>query len=287
MSISLIIGVFIGALFTGHPILAITEPVKNIIFYFTQGKADINSMLAMESRAGIIDFNLIIIIAALLIWRTLRSGWSKKSVDNPVFILGILCMLLGCIVIRFSMDWGIPAIMVWMAQEFEEFFREKLDYFSWKRLMLTVVLCGVLFLGLTSDPDNRWTAFKPIDYISADDPDQAPWLPEPGGIIYSDNYGVFYRTFFKNPNANWKYMLGCEPILMPPEDLAVLRDIQRNHGNYKFFYPWVKKMTTKDRLIIRGTPDSKPRIPELEWYYVAHGTWSGRLPKSSVKPPKN
>ena len=148
-----------------------------------------------------------------------------------------------------------------------------------RRITFSVIACLILYLSMTSDAASRWSRFKPVDYLSAEDPDQKPWLPEPGGIIYSDDMGVFYNTFFKNPKADWRYILGFEPAIMPKEDLATYRAIQENFRVYKYFYPWVKKMTAKDRLIIRGSPDAKPKIPELEWYYVAHATWSGRLPR--------
>ncbi len=132
---------------------------------------------------------------------------------------------------------------------------------------------------MTGDVGNRWTGNLTIEYLSAEDPRQSPWLPEPGGIIYSDEMGVFYQTFLKNPHAPWRYILGFEPAWMPPEDLNIYRKIQWNFGAAEAFKPWVDKMRPQDRLIIRRAAENKPQIPGLEWYYAATGTWIGRLPR--------
>ena len=118
-----------------------------------------------------------------------------------------------------------------------------------------------------------------MDYISSEDPKQAEWLPDSGGIIYSDDMGIFYQAFYKNPKADWRYILGFESAFMPPEDLKILRDIQKSFTRPKDFEPWVKKMRPEDRLIIRGGPDSQPKISGLEWHYIALNTWSGKKQK--------
>jgi hypothetical protein len=169
--------------------------------------------------------------------------------------------------------------MLWMALEFQEYFANGLPEISLKRLLAAVVLCAVFYLAFTSDFGSRWTANLTTEYLSADDPVQAQWLPGPGGIVYSDSMEVFYQTFFKNPHARWRYILGFEPAWMPPEDLATYRKIQWNFGAWQAFLPWVRKMDPADRLILRRPPEQKPQIPGLEWYYAATNTWIGRLPR--------
>jgi hypothetical protein len=240
------------------------------------GTTDLQRLLVMEFRPSFIDSGVIIMIAGMIVWRALLGKWDRRMVDNPVFILAAVSLILTLVSRRIFSDWGIPALAVWMACEFDEFFSANLDR-PHRRIALLIIACVVLYLSITSDAGSRWTQFKPIDYISAGDAGQKPWLPESGGIIYSDDMTVFYSTFFKNPTASWRYILGFEPALMPAGDLVILRDIQRNNRLYSYYYPWVKKMTSKDRLIIRGSPGNKPKIPELEWHYVAHWTWSGRL----------
>ena len=132
---------------------------------------------------------------------------------------------------------------------------------------------------MTADSGSRWTYNLTTEYLKEGAPEYAEWLPEPGGIIYSNDMTLFYQTFFKNPKAPWRYILGFESSIMPPEDLAVLRKIQWNFEADKAFEPWVKKMRPQDRLIIRRNFYAKPNISSLEWYYAATGTWIGRLPR--------
>jgi hypothetical protein len=60
-------------------------------------------------------------------------------------------------------------------------------------------------------------------YLSvAEHPELEGWMPDNGGIFYSVDMTLFYQTFFKNPNADWRYILGFEPTLMTDEDFQGL-----------------------------------------------------------------
>ena len=279
IAVSSVAGVLTGAAFTGHPVIFIKQMVTHLFLVF--GSYDVGRQLVSELQPLVGDFSVVLTILAILGWRTLRGAENKKSVDNPIFILLALTFILGMITRRTWLDWGIPAFAVWMAKEFDEYFQTCVDPFSWKRAALAIMSAGILFISVTIDVGSRWSMTRPMDYISSEDPKQAEWLPAPGGIIYSDNMGVFYQIFYKNPKADWRYILGFESAFMPPEDLKILRDIQRNFNRPEDFEPWVKKMRPEDRLIIRGSPDSQPKIAGLEWHYIALGTWSGRKQKDS------
>jgi hypothetical protein len=94
---------------------------------------------------------------------------------------------------------------------------------------------------------------------------------------------IFYQIFYKNPKADWRYILGFESAFMPREDLKILRYIQSNARIYKYFGPWVKKMKPEDRLILRADMDHQPKISELEWNYTALNIWVGRKPTEMKK----
>jgi hypothetical protein len=96
---------------------------------------------------------------------------------------------------------------------------------------------------------------------------------------------LFYQTFFKNPNGDWRYMLGFEPTWMPKEDFEVYHKVLWNFGDAKAYAPWVEKMRPEDRLAIRGGRGSPPNIPQLEWNYGVSGIWIGRLPRAHAPPP--
>lgn len=279
IAISSIMGVLIGASFTGHPILFLKQEVTHLFLVF--GSYDVERQLVGELRPAFGDYRVVLIILMMLGWRALRGLRFKDRVDNPVFMVVILSFILGFLTSRFWLDWGMTALAVWISKEFEEFFAAKINPFSWRRIALVIILAIVLYLAVTVDANSRWSLTRPLDYISSEDPEQAEWLPSPGGIIYSDDMRVFYQIFFKNPKASWRYILGFESAFMRPEDLKILREIQRYRKIYKtyvYFEPWVKKMRPEDRLIIRNGPEGKPNIPELEWHYLSLDTWSGRKP---------
>jgi len=88
---------------------------------------------------------------------------------------------------------------------------------------------------------------------------------------------IFYNTFFKNPQGDWRYINGMEPALMPPDDLKIYRRIQWNEGAFESFQPWIDKMRTADRLAIPCL--RQPPLPRLEWHEATAGIWIGRMPR--------
>jgi hypothetical protein len=213
----------------------------------------------------------------MLFWRAVRGSWDIKRIKNPVFILVCAGWVLAFFSRRFWLDWGMPALCVWMARELDELIKHKIDAMSRKRLFLSLAVAASFYLSFTTDVNGRWTHNLTAEYLSPEDAGQKPWLPEAGGIVYAEDMRVFYQTFFRNPRAPWRYILGFEPTWMPPEDLGIFRKIQWNYGADESFEPWVRKMTPRDRLIIRRTRSGRPDIPSLEWHYAATGTWIGRL----------
>jgi hypothetical protein len=92
---------------------------------------------------------------------------------------------------------------------------------------------------------------------------------------------VFYRTFFENPNAPWRYQLGFEPTMMPEADLEVYRQYFSTDGAPFVFKPWIAKMKPGDRLVLFHASDTAPTLPELRWYHATRNLWIGRLPGDS------
>jgi len=132
-----------------------------------------------------------------------------------------------------------------------------------------------------ADRGSRWTQSLRRDYLSAEDPKVACWLPGKDGIIYTANMDVFYATFYANPKAPWRYIIGFEPTMMPPEDLQTWHKILWDSGNFLTYEPWVKRMGPNDRLMITGAwlnGAGRPGIPELEWTLAGRYTWIGRKP---------
>ena len=270
-------GIIIGASLTGHPYMFLKQTFTHMILAL--GSVSVQRLLVGEFQPFGGEAMLVLFILVMLAWRKLRGKWDRSAVDNPIFMLAVTGWALGFIASRFYTDWCMPAVIFWVMAEMNGFFREKIGPASWRRAFLAFALSGALFLAVTADVNSRWTYNLTTEYLSQSDPKQAEWLPAAGGIIYSDDMRLFYQTFFKNPKAPWRYILGFEPAMMPPEDLAILRKINWNFQSVKAFEPWVRKMRLQDRLIIRGGSNTKPDIPGLEWYYAATDTWIGRLPR--------
>ena len=220
-------------------------------------------MLVGEFQSSRGDVLVVIIVAGMLAWRKIRDAWDPKVIDNPVFILAVLGWVLGFVAKRFWLDWGMTATIVWMSLEFQEVLKDKINYFSWRRVLLTICVLGTLYIAVTNDSSRRWTGNLGIRYLELENPDHAPWLPDPGGIVYSNDMRIFYQTFLKNPHAPWRYVLGFEPIMMLPEDLKIYRNIQREFSHFTTFAPWVKKMKPEDRLIFTTTRLKRPELRDL------------------------
>jgi hypothetical protein len=231
------------------------------------------------------DVLALVILGGLLILRQLAGLKARPLTSNPAFWLVCLAWVLGFKATRFMEDWGWPALMMLIACDMQLLLQARFAVDSFKRLALTCGLAVAVFLAITNDGGSRWTSNLTQQYLTQDNPDLNGWLPEKGGILYSADMTIFYQTFFKNPNADWRYVLGFEPALMPDEDFQVYHKIMWNFGDAKAYEPWVKKMRPQDRLVIRGNKSSLPSSSQLEWEYGVSGIWIGRLPRTNAPPP--
>jgi hypothetical protein len=275
VSLCALVGVIIGMIMTGHPIQFFQQTIG--LFFHGLGDYTLVRQLVYEFQPFNGDALVVIAVLGMLAWRALRNSWDIKVIYTPIFILAVVSWVLGFVVMRVWYDWGIPAVCIWMALEFEDFLKRYVDSLSTKRVWITLAVACVLFLSITSDYNSRWTSGRSVQYLSAENPAHKEWLPEEGGIIYSNAMTVFYHTFYANPHGHWRYILGFEPTMMPPEDLAIFRNIQRTYGTAESFKPWVEKMRPEDRMILRGA--GIPSIKELEWNLTVSGTWIGRIPR--------
>jgi len=274
IGVATIVGIFLGALFTGKPFVFLYQMVFHAVEAFSSHTSQRQLVTEFMPFDGA-PFVLLLVFGFLL-WRRASGKWETKCIDNPVFYLGALGWGMGFIATRFWTDWGWPAISVWMALELERFLEKHLDAFSFKRVGIVIAVCLVFFVAFTNDRDSRWTKKLGTPWPDMTKAEQRPWLPDDGGILYNDSMYVFYNVFYHNPHGNWRYALGFEPVWMPKEDLKIYRNIQLSPNSSKSFKPWIDKMTKKDRLML--IRNQKPDIPGLEWHEVVRTVWSGRLP---------
>ncbi|MDB6039916.1 MAG: Gram-positive signal peptide protein family [Verrucomicrobiales bacterium] len=272
-----IIGSCLGALLTGTPWTFLTQSV--LTPFLALGMNVPPECLVRELRPFNGGLPAMLVIAAILVARRITGRPLSTLLLDPVFWLALGGWLLGFRVARFWLDWGLPAIALWLAKEIQYLLQMKMPRNSWGGVAVSALAAVILFFVAGSDRNARWSQYGRIDCLDQTRPEHAGWVPEPGGVLYSVDLSVFYETFFRNPAGDWRYVLGFEPSLMRAEDLDVYEELCHTRNAIKACAPWVKRMTLADRFLLLGPPQTKPAFPDLQWKYVANGTWVGRLPR--------
>jgi hypothetical protein len=280
-------GSVLGAALTGYPLRFLVGQLRWLQLAIAQ--TSVQSLLVGEFQPSDGAFGVLVVVAVFILARALRHEPVLEPLTrDPVFTLAWLGWMLGLKVTRNWLDWGLPAALLWIGRETQRHLESRLPAASWGRFALAVFACAALFLHTTADLAGRWTGSLSREYLTTDKPDLEGWLPDQDGIVYSDSMLIFYQTFFKNPHAPWRYVLGFEPAFMPEDDLATYRRVQLNQHDVRAMEPWVRKMRPEDRMILARSRVNKPDIGELEWYYGATGIWIGRLPRApAAKAPPN
>jgi len=278
MSASTLVGIVIGAMFTGTPFIFLHQEFFQAIKAL--GQHDFQRQLVTELQPFMGEPLVLLLIGGLLLWRWVRGEWDAKIVDNPVFYLVVIAWLLGFAAVRFWTDWSWPALTFWVACEIQAALESYTDRFSLKRMALAGVVCLVLLMAMTNDRGSRWSGIV-SEWPNMENAEHRPWLPDEGGILYNDSMSLFYQVFYLNPHGPWRYTLGFEPVWLTDENLKTYRAIQLTRGKEKSYAPWVEKMTLKDRMILIS--NDKPRIEGLEWHEITPTIWSGKLIESTTK----
>jgi hypothetical protein len=277
----IVIGSVVGYAFTGHPI----DLAKDVFFTLRLAPDSniLSRMLVTEFMPRSANLAVAAVIAAFIAVRLHRKTWSIAVIDNPVFWNIVSGLFLGFLVGRFWLDWGLVAAFVWIAGDLSLILESTLPFNSMKRFVAVVLLSVCFYIVITSDVQSRWTSGVPRYFLKYDKTPAAEkaWFPDSGGIMYNDNMTLFYSTLFHNPHAPWKYVLGFEPVLMKPDDLATYRNIQYSNCAEAAYFPWIKKMTAKDRMALYS--EKMPQIEGLEWKCFNRYIWLGRLPGAAVR----
>jgi len=272
---SWVAGALAGALLTGSPVTFLKQ---GVVVLATISQEHLPQwMLVGELMPHYGEFATLAVIALVFLWRR-QSGGAEGTLFHPLLLAMIgLCWILGFKADRFWSDWGIPAVLVWLALQFEELLTAAWPRTSLKGLLACGLIAAPLYLDATNDLDRRYTRNQGEVFLDASDPALKGWLPGDHGIFYTAHLGFFYSTFYANPQADWRYILGFEPALMPDADRAIYRKIQWNGGAIPAYEPWVPKMRPEDRMAIYS--DAQPNLPPLEWRNAVGSLWIGRLPE--------
>ncbi len=277
LAASWILGTLLGSALTGHPVESILQAVRLALRAVGMHQTQITMVSELRPSGG--DIFPILLLGGVIILRQLAKLDAVPLVRHPAFWLAVMGWVLGSETYRFWEDWGLPALAVLIAGDLQLFFETRLAADSFKRLALVCCIAATTYAVTTNDFNSRWTNHLAWRYLTPDEPEIKGWLPDQGGIFYEVDQSLFYQTFFKNPNGDWRYILGFESTLMPDEDFNVYKNVLWNFGDAKAYKPWVDKMRPEDRLVIRGGSASPPPIPQLEWNHGVGDIWIGRLPR--------
>ncbi len=267
-------GALAGALLTGRPVVFLKQAILLILSIYREHPPQ--WMLVGELQPHYGEFATLVLLALVFLWRRRPGHTDSVLLCPPLLWMIALCWILGFKADRNWSDWGIAAVLVWLALQFEQLMNHAWSPTSPKCLLAAVLLAAPLFLDATNDLDRRYTRSANEIFLHADDPSLQGWLPQGNGIFYSSTMAFFYSTFYENPQADWRYIAGYEPALMPDDDLKVYRAVQDSGGAVQAYEPWVEKLRPEDRLVIYST--TRPDLPRLEWHNGPGLMWIGRLP---------
>jgi hypothetical protein len=269
------VGTIIAASLTGSPVQFLAQTIRLAARVALENVPQWVLVGEMTPSRG--EFETLVLLAIVFLWRRQQGRAVSALLDTPAFWLIIVCWILGLKADRCWADWGMPGVLVWLTLQFEETFTTFCGATSPKRLLLCALIAFPLFLQSTNDLDRRYSSSAGEQFVDARDPSLQGWLPGKDGIFYCAQMAFYYDTLYKNPTADWHYILGYEPAIMPEADLKVLRSIQLSHGAFSAYEPWIQKMRPIDRLVIYSP--SQPGLPQLEWRRAVGDIWIGKSPK--------
>jgi len=267
------VGCLAAALLTGHPLDFLAGQVLHLLHAVSPSGRP--QLLVPEFRpslgGGLVAAAL---LGVLLI--QIRRGREARSLADPIFILALLGWLLGLKFKRFWIDWGYPSAVLWLAFQLEPSLVRLGRQAPLRRLALATAAGLAAILLISTGDEGRWS--EPARTLPAAVPGAQSWLPEAGGILYASDMALFYDLYFQNPHGKWRYMVGFEPTMMPPEDLATFQNILLEPDNPAAYAPWIVKLRPQDRLFLRANRQPQSVFPGLQWYRVERNLWSGRKP---------
>jgi hypothetical protein len=274
-----LVGAVAGGLLTGRPIEFLRQALLLVSTIFREHLPQSQLVGELGPHEG--EFETVVLVALVFLWRKQAGRSTSVLFCPPLLAMMGLCWILGFKADRFWADWGIPAVLVWLVLQFQELMTEAWPRTSAKCVLACALLAAPLYLHTTNDRGGRYSRTNDEVFLDGSDPNLKGWLPEDHGIFYTANLAFYYDTFYKNPTAEWRYILGFEPALMPDEDRVIYREIQRSGGAVAEYEPWVHKMRPEDRMAIYS--NGQPDLPELEWHYAGGALWIGRPPVKTAR----
>jgi hypothetical protein len=270
-----IAGTALGAALTGAPVEFLKQNLLWAAALYKEPAPSASLVGELQPSSG--EFSALLVLGGVWLWRRQQGRGEPDLFRSPLFWMMALCWILALKAGRFWVDWGLAAAMVWLATQFDDTMKIWWEKAPGRRLATCCLLAAPLFLDATSDLDSRYSRSLHEAFAEGRQPGMKGWMPDDGGLFYSADFSFFFNTFYKNPDGNWRYVLGYEPAIMPEEDLKIFRSIQFDQYSWEAYQPWVDKMRPQDRLEISGGVE--PILPPLQWHHAGGNIWIGRLPR--------
>jgi hypothetical protein len=262
------IGVAIGALATLHPVQFLWQHLGLALNVGGGGLGGWVYEMKPYPFFPMLTLTVPLIVIVRRIW---RGAPAHELLRDPVFILAALGFILGLKSARFWMDWGMPALVVFLALEVQALLDAQSP--GRARVLGAAVLSLAVFMIWTANVNDRWhSRFDPAIRLLAT-PERSSALPDSGGVLYTDDRRVFFELFYYRPEVPWRHALSYSPELMPQDDYEVYA--ARVAGGLEALEPWARKLRVEDRLLVRD-PRGVPPFPSLQWQHIANDLWSGR-----------
>jgi hypothetical protein len=269
-------GCGLAALATGHPVTFLVGQLVHLGHALgpSAPPAALVPELQSSRGGGLVGVALL----GILVLQVTR-GREARLLRDPLFLLALGGWLLGLVLKRFWVDWGYPCLVLWVAFQIAPHLARLGRRAPGRRLVLALGAGAAATFILSTADEGRWSdRSRQVSFAEAR-PDLRDWLPGEGGILYAPDMSVFFDTYYRLPHARWRYMVGFEPAMMPPEDVATYHRILLDPYNPDSFKPWVDKMRPQDRLLLTATRSPANVVPGLEWVWFQRTTWVGRKPK--------
>lgn len=282
-AVSLALGLVGAAIMARDSYSVIIYPVEHFILSLAQDPIVRTSLVGefqpnLGAQAAAYLALFIFIIGRSLVKR------DTEKVFEPDLVVACMGWILGLYVTRFWLDWGAPALAVWIARQLASFIEKVPDLKP--KFMIAVSSMAVMCLGMTSDFAGRYSSALKEVVLTMPKEKLQGFMPQDGGVLYTTDMHFFYATYYRLPHQHFRYVIGFEPGMMRAEDLEILRRIQFNDSIEETYEPWVKRMTEKDRIMIRA--GSEPKSKGIKYEAIYGGYWIGHLePKKPEKSEKS
>ena len=239
VSVAMALGVTLGAIATGDPWQFLVQTLMHALRAVGTDVPEWMLVGEFKSSTGSPLLVVAIALCTLFLERRPRTGGDARPItilNDPVWSLAAIGWVLGLSSMRFWFDWGLPAAVLGLASTIDRWLDQD-NMTPFRRVSLTVAICLALVFAVGKDRGRRWSNERWRTYARVFDPRQSEWLPGTGGILYNSEMNAFYLGFYSRPTAPYRFLLGFEPTLLPPDELRTVYRIQRegasDHGCHR------------------------------------------------------